>query len=338
MSDKYEQPQSLLAVTNWRSRALTPSEVYTDAFTKWAHHNAAHLYMVLIGPKTEVDELALDGDHWRLRADHWRLRARFHDGVEMKPRTIRVPFEVLPRDGTALRDGAIDWTDESGTSHRWNAAQVARSVLEHADRLGHDLGPWRENTIRKFFTYQVEYIGQSYGKHGERTAAERIGEGHMRVQQVLAEVADHHPSVAVAVIVMDAHVSGREMMLSVGPNNDDGLAERMQQFMTEPDGPLADQAKLVTAAEAMLIRSFPAARNDQYKDFPVKDAPALICELREAGISHLGVQLDVSRSLACIRHPDADKPAAQILRFAVNLETGARETPRTSAPLAWQAD
>jgi len=88
----------------------------------------------------------------------------------------------------------------------------------------------------------------------------------------------------------------------------------------------------------MLIRSFPEARNKQYKEFPLKGAPALVTALREAGVTHVGVQLDVRGAVALIQHPDASKEASQLLRFDAELESGESGTFPNEAPLTWQLD
>lgn len=323
--------QSLISVTNWKSRALLPSEVYKSEFIDWAHAHGAFLYLVLIGARTEIYDLALD-------RHCWKVLTRFHDGTAMKPRTIRVPFDLLPESSTQLVDGVIRWTDAQGRPQRANAVEIARWLLDRTLRADGKLDLWHHWTLRKFFTYRVEYVGQSYGKRGERTSAERIGDGHMQVQRVLSEVADHHPHAAVALIVMDAQVDTRESSFTVGPDNHEELAQHFVQFTTETEGPLIDESKLVTAAEAMLIRSFPGTRNKQYKRFPVQDAPSLVGELLAAGISHLGVQLDVSQSLALVQHPDPDREPSSLLRFAVNLKTGLQETLSSSSPMSWQAN
>lgn len=331
MSEEPQTAQSLLAVTNWQSRVLLPSEVYQPEFVQWAHNHGAHLYLVLVGPRTEIEAIEKE-------AEGWKLRTCFHDGSQMKPRAIPVPFEILPEIGTELSDGVVTWVDRKGAPQRSNAVEIVRQVLKRTWRRSRSFDQWHMNTLRKFFTYQVEYIGQSFGKEGERTAAERIGQGHKTVQQVLAEVGDRRPNSAVAFVVLDAHVQGREMTFSIGPDNVGDISALVSEFMAKPDGPLADQAKLVTAAEAMLIRSFPNARNAQYKHFPLKDAPALVQELIDAGITHLGLNLDVSQSLALLQHPDEGHEPQTQLRFAVNLTTGRRETLTSSSPLTWQAD
>lgn len=324
-------PQSLLALTNWNSRALQPIDVWKPEFVRWAHDHGAYLYMVLVGPKTEIVELVDES--------HWKVRTLFHDGGTMKPRMIPVPFDLLPREGTALVEGAVNWTDAEGHAQRSNAVEIARWVLQRGWLPGQTPDQsWYPCTRRKFFTYRVEYIGRAYGKNGERTAAERIGAGHKTVQQVLGEMAAYYPYRDVALILLDVNVQSREASFSLDSENFQDLARLLLQFVSEPDGPLIDLAKLVTAAEAMLIRSFPDARNQQYKGFPRRDAPSLVSDLLEAGITHLGVQLDVSRSFALIQHPDEGREPSERLRFAVNLETGMRETLKTSAPLSWQTN
>ena len=331
MEDDQAELQSLLAVTNYWSRALLPSEVYDDGFVQWAHDHGAYLYLVLVGPRTEIVGLIEE-------ADGWKVKTRFHDGSQFKPRTIPVPFDLLPREGTHLLDGGIDWVDDSGETRRSNAVDLTRRLLERAWKPDRPMDDWHRRTLRKFFTYRVEYIGQSFGKRGERTAAERIGGGHETVQRVLAEIGDLYPNSAVALVVLDAAVQHREVVGSIGPDNWEEVARMAEKAMLEPDGPLMDPAKLITVAEAMLIRSFPETRNKQYKMFPSKDAPALVAELLAAGVTHLGVQLDVSGSFALLEHPDKARAPKDKLRFAVNLTTGSREALRTTSPLTWRAD
>ncbi len=291
--------------------------------------HGAFLYLVLIGAKTEIHDLILE-------RNCWKVLTRFHDGAAWKPRALRVPFDLLP-ETTQLVHGVVQWNDAQGSSQRANAVEIARWLLNRARRVDGTLDFWHTCTLRKFFTYRVEYVGQSYGKHGERTSAERIGEGHEHVQRVLAEVSDHHPGAAVAIIVMDAEVQLRDAVGDVRSDNAEELARYFFQFMTDRDGPLVDKSKLVTAAEAMLIRFFVDARNRQYKDFPTKGAPTLVGELVAAGISHLGVQVDVSQSLALLQHPDPERAASALLRFAVNLKTGKEET-LPGGGLTWEAN
>lgn len=323
-------PTSLLAVANWQSRALQPSEVYEPEFIEWAHHHRAFLYLVLVGPRAEIVGLTSE-------EDGWNVATRFYNGAEFKPRTIRVPYALLPEKSTHLVEGLVKWTDEHGAEHSANAVTIARLVLEQAIEQDGPLNNWYEQTLRKFFTYRVRYIGQSYGKQGERTAAERINEGHEHVQAELARIMDSHPNQAVALIALDANVQGREIVGTIDETDLEGLSNYLGQAISQPEGPLVDEKKLVTAAEAMLIRSFPDLRNKQYENFPLKDAPSLVGELTEAGISHLGVHLDVSQSLALLQQPDDSQAPSAVLRFGVNLKTGADETLQTSAPLSWRA-
>lgn len=328
MSNHPSDPQSLLAVTNWQSRALEPWEAEEPEFKRWAHENDIHLYLVLVGPRTEI--LGLDK-----QPTYWKLHTLFHDGTTMKPRMLPVPFEILPEKGPTLtNDGVVAWTDDQGT-HELNAIEIARRLLQTADR---PLDLWHQSTLEKLFTYQVEYIGQSFGKAGERTPAERIGQGHATVQSVLSRTISHRLNSAVAFVVLDAHVQGVEMTLSLGPDNVQEMSARAARLIAQPEGPLVDRHKLVTVFEALLIRSFPAARNQQYKRFPLKDAPQLVEELLEWGYTHLGVRLDVSQSLALLRHPNPAQRPQSVLRFGVNLRTGEYETLPEGPPISWQAN
>lgn len=227
MPEAKHDPKSLLAVTNLESRALMPSEANQPEFIKWAHDHGAHLYLVLVGPRTEIVGLEKD-------VAYWKVRTHFHDGTLMKPRMIPVPFDILPEKGTKLSGGTVDWVDCSGASHRSNAVDIVRRVLRQEWESKAKLDDWHLDTLKKFFTYHVEYIGQSFGKDGERTAAERISQGHKTVQKILAEVCDLNPNGAVAFLVLDSEVQGSEVEVSLGPDNVQDASAAMARTMAKP--------------------------------------------------------------------------------------------------------
>lgn len=285
--------------------------------------------MVLVGPKIDICDFTLGGTGWK-------ISTLFYDGVAMKPRTIHVPFYILPKDTSKLVNGIISSTDANGEHHQYNGVSIARLLLEQSTCSGVGLTDWEKHTVLKFFTYRIEYIGQAFGKGGERTSAERLGQGHEKLQDVLAKVQDFNPNAAVAVLVMDAHTQGREAAFKISPENLEDISQYFERFMAEPDASLVEQSKLVTVAEAMLIRCFRPNCNKQYLDFPIKDAPAIVRELIAAGITHLGVEIDVRESFAYLHPPQSDRSPKQLLRFAINLETGEPETLDTTSPLSWR--
>ncbi|MGP5249890.1 hypothetical protein ACTXLS_10265 [Corynebacterium variabile] len=323
-----------IVVRNPYSVNLVPSEIVDKEFIKYAHEAGAYIYLVLVGPRVNVLELINDGDQWIMHTE-------FHDGASMKPRTVPVSFDMLPQNASIIGN-LIEFTDEkTGERHRTNAVKIVRNILAEPifRSVSSQIAPtnWEYQTLRKFFTYRVEYIGQSYGNNGSRTAAERIGEGHSHVQAVLAEINDYFPNSAVALIVMGVSVDNSEMHITIEPDDKEAENAFVKMF-TEPNGPLDDEGTLVTTMEAMLIRSFPGIRNKQYTRFAEKDAPSLVGALRDAGYTHVGVELDVTGSVALLQHPDTSKEPNTVLRFDADLTTGESGTFPSNPPLTWQLD
>lgn len=104
---------------------------------------------------------------------------------------------------------------------------------------------------------------------------------------------------------MDAHVQGRELFGSIGPGGNEEFARLAANFMMSPDGPLKDEGLLIDAAEAMLVRYLQPKMNEKLKEFPVKDRPGLVKPLLAEGVTHLGVQIDLTASDAILHDPVA---------------------------------
>lgn len=189
---------------------------------------------------------------------------------------------------------------------RYTAVQLARKALDLA-REDESLRArtWKKHTIDKFFDYSVVYIGQAYGRDVRKSAVKRLADGHEDLQQVLAEVNDHHRNSDVGVILMDAQVQGRELFGSIGQDGNEELVRLATNLITAPDGPLKDSGLLIDAAEAMLIRYMQPKMNEKLKEFPLKDRPGLVNPLLAEGVTHLGVQIDLTASDAIFHDPIA---------------------------------
>lgn len=321
------RPTSLIAVTNDLSRALIPSALYLDGLEDAAKEAANHIYLVAIAPR--VDALSVERS-----GDGWKLRTQYFDG-KWKPRTLPIARELFPTGTVRVKDSVLIHVTDQG-EQRLSAVEVARMVLDRsnvgtpeADQL------WKANTIKKFFTYQIVYVGQAYGRDTRRSAVKRLADGHEKLQRVLAAVNDHYRTSDVGIIVANARVQGREMNLSVNSGNVVEAARATRDFITTAFGPLEDDGSTIDAVEAMLIRYFQPPLNDRLKEFPLRDRPGLVEPMLNSGITHLGIHFDVSESHALLADPQTGESKSWH-RFAVNLRDGTRETPATSAPLAWR--
>lgn len=321
-----DQPNGLIAVTNRASAALIPSDLY-DPLIQRAHQDN-HLYLIVIGPRLRVRDLKNSRNGQVAEMEF----ATPDEG--WKPRSVRLPPTAFPLERLTFFNGFLSLAP---TSHdaggRVSPARLARTILEPRHRLDDLPGSWYERTIEKFFTYRVEYVGQGYGRDKRRSAVERLNSGHEHFQQVLAGINDFHPDSDVAVILIDADVQGRELSFSLRPDNVTSMSAPIAKLMARPDGPLIDPKVNIDAVEAMLIRLFQPPENTKLKGFPLRDAPSLVAELREEGITHLGVELDIAKSNALLVDPMTGV-AAPRHRYSVNLETGRREAA-SNAPLAW---
>lgn len=320
------EPAGLIAVTNLNSKAMVSSQIYAEGMEEWAKNQGNHLYLIAAGPR--VNAISVE----KTRAG-CSVKTEYFDGG-WRPRTLRVPAGLFRAGELRVSDGVLIHCD-GPAQKRHTAVEAARMILEDARR---DRSPqarsWERHTINKFFRYSVVYVGQAYGRDTRISAIKRLADGHEHLQKVLACVNDYYRNSDVGVILMDAHIMGRELYGTVGPDNAEELGKLAAGMFGKPDGPLDDQGLLIDAAEAMLIRYLQRAENKKLKEFPLRDRPGLVEPLLGDGITHLGVQIDLSESFAVLQDP-ATQDVKQRQRYAVNLRTGEREIA-SNTPLGWQ--
>lgn len=323
-----EPPTGLISVGNLSSSPLVPSEIYDEDMEEWGQMLGNHLYLVTIGPRVNVASATMDADRLRVDTNYYR------DG--WRPRTLHLPLPepMSQANDFSVSDGVLV-RRRGEEEHRYTGAQLARMALDLklAD-TSLQARNWRKQTIEKFFDYSIVYVGQAYGRDVRRSAVKRLADGHKNLQRTLAMVNDHYRNSDVGLILMDAHVQDRELNGSVGSGDNDETISRIVKFLTSMDGPLEDKGLLIDAAEAMLIRYFQPWMNDKLKEFPLKDRPGLVGPLLDEGITHLGVQIDLTKSYAILYDPVVEVSTSHH-RFAVNLSTGHRETPG-DLPLSWR--
>ncbi|MFA9444441.1 hypothetical protein [Egicoccus sp. AB-alg6-2] len=323
----------LVVVRNDTSRALMSSEIYSEELKEVALERGNHIYLVALGPRVRViavdDTDGTDGT--------WIVRTEFENGGLWKPRTVRVPRQLLG--GGELRhvkDHVVHRSSE-GIEKKYAAISLVRALLRAnfasaAERERF----WYEHTIKKFFTYSIVYVGQAYGRDKRRSAIDRIEQGHEHLQKILAEVHDYHPDQHVGVMIADLRLAGAEVHGSIGPKTLEQIATASEDLLTNFGGALEDPKNALDAVEALLIRYFQPVENTKLKQFPRYGLPSLIRKLETSYITHLGIDFNVADSYALLWDPKRAK-ARSVHRFSVNIRTG-RPEAAGNAPLSWQPD
>ncbi|KHL03152.1 hypothetical protein LK10_10325 [Sinomonas humi] len=156
--------------------------------------------------------------------------------------------------------------------------------------------------MEEFFTFDVVYIGQSYGQDGKRKAIDRLTGGHKTVERILSEMQDFSPNRSVGFITIDQQMESVHACIRTGHDGADLLSVRKllaEQFTEISNSPLSKTT--VDAAEAALIAAFQPKWNVKLKDFPQTGAPALLKKLKEQGYTHLYVHIDLKDALAKVR-------------------------------------
>jgi len=144
----------------------------------------------------------------------------------------------------------------------------------------------------------VEYVGQAFGKAGERDVVDRlIGNtgkvGHGSLQKVLAEVNASHPDQEVHLLLYSfefhkRHVIAGGFLDQPEPRHDFNAApNRFEQFF---DSEIRRNIR-IDLAEAALIRHFGSEYNDKYKKTFPAETHKILERLLELDITGLAVSL-----------------------------------------------
>jgi hypothetical protein len=189
--------------------------------------------------------------------------------------------ELLVPCGNAVQDpeqgwlGADDFTVtvvDGGASVLFEAVdhpiqQLPLSELIRSRMTG--LTDDERGPIDRVLDLKVEYVGQSFGKEGDRQAVERLL-NHKTFQRILVEIPEHTPNREVVVILFA--FTGYDKIGAIGPwgVEDHGvpIEEQVERLLAED----YDLRVTTNVAEATLIRYFSPVYNTMYRErFPARN-------------------------------------------------------------------
>lgn len=145
------------------------------------------------------------------------------------------------------------------------------------------------DSINELLDYEVLYVGQAYGKNGNRTALDRIAK-HETLQQILSDCLNNHPDQEIFVLLGD--FSYQNMLMSLPHKDYKGkYNETVERSFFEKDNFNIDDKELINVTEAMLIKYFEPVYNQNFKDsFPSKTHTSY-STLYERDIRTIGLEI-----------------------------------------------
>jgi hypothetical protein len=172
----------------------------------------------------------------------WRLEAEYYYEGKWRPRTLGIERDFFPSVDLQISDGVLIHVD-GGNQRRYTVVEIARMILNRALDDDPQLEKvWTRSTVKKFFTYEVVYVGQAYGRKERCSAITRLADGHEKLQKALATVNDYYRNSDVGLIIADADVSGRDLSFTITSKNTAEMAIAMTGVLGRPDGPLGERA------------------------------------------------------------------------------------------------
>lgn len=360
----------ILGIENTSSLAWSASQIFVDRLAQQLSRDAQHhLYFIVVGPElvpTALTALA-DQSGWNLDVAYGTLTEAKASKVKVpkkvfpdtalsfddkegvltltptgtgQPRSItvaevvRAVIKVENAGRTAVPEAKFP-----GLHIRFDASKSTeipeKVTMVEPGQTATDDGAkqkdWVDTIVEEFFTFEVAYIGQSFGDNGSKKAIDRLTGGHQTVIKALSNIQDFARNRSVGFITINQQPKSIYTRIDTTRGVVDPirpaakfLAERFNDFYE----PLSETT--VNAAEAALISAFKPRFNVKLVNFPQPDTN-VVKELKKQGYTHLQVAIELRDALAKLKGPKTGKPSSQH-SWTFNLDTGDLEGPEN---LAW---
>ncbi len=199
--------------------------------------------------------------------------------------TVGIPLKLLPEQLEEKFNNATNLISQYPFKYVELLNENEKVFYEFSPMLAFSMVAHHENIdVGDYLNLEVMYVGQAFGKDGEKEAEERLI-NHEKLQNVLAS---KRPDEDVWVILAKYEAS---LIHSMNPSADDEREEHWKRVIFNP---ISEKQK-VTIAEAALIRYFSPLLNIEYKGtFPRKSLDS-INEVYKLDFNSVSFTLDTTR-------------------------------------------
>ncbi|MGW5891891.1 hypothetical protein [Priestia megaterium] len=210
-----------------------------------------HIYMITLVPK-----LTFNKDSLQIFEDHISLEVNVK--TEEKEETETLEFCVDPSLNHTELNFEIDKPRKSLKITNDDGTGVIARVL-----------PVYTKFSRRNLETEIIYIGQSFGKDGERTAPERL-KSHSTLQKIQSELLFEAPEQDLALVLLEFTPQLLSSMDGITKNyetSDEEDRAHLKRIMSNP--PTDRMNQIINITEAALINYFKPEYNEKFKDnFP----------------------------------------------------------------------
>jgi hypothetical protein len=230
----------------------------------------SHIYIIASLPKITIDSQSyyLDDKFYSLKFNIQKQNSYTHETF-----TSPIDSEIL---NTQL-DCPYPHTEYKIKDNQGNICKEGKAailLLESVSALQeNDLKSQKLNDLQNLLSFEVLYIGQSYGKEGERTAIDRLPE-HKTFQKIYFKSNKNHPDKDVWIILFTFEKS---VITTIDPNQNN-YGATIDESNTHTfnvcnkvmnDDAVITEKQSINFTEAALIRYFQPEYNEKFKNnFP----------------------------------------------------------------------
>jgi len=261
-------------------------ENYAESDELFNDANPCNIYFVLQRPKVTIDPKSFSTSG---------KRALFDFIIHDKENERRISFNIgIPKAKSEIKliteypFSKFELIDDTKT------LLIARpsSLIDHisADK----------NFSMEILDYEILYIGQAYGKNGNRTALNRLS-AHETLQKIYTHSLTYNPGNDIWVLLTT--FSQRSILLSGGIDEKSYLTEnekrddKMIKDFIDNNGLVFTEKQIINFTEAALIKMFEPPYNKEFKNnFPNKKHSSY-SECYSLDLRALTVELDTSEMI-----------------------------------------
>lgn len=257
----------------------------------YENHSPCHIYIICKRPKIYINP-----DSFKLNDNLINLNFRVQKGHEFKELSFSTPHPFNKGEKVSL-DTEFPYNyfklkgEKSGIVSSGKASLVLQSAREE----------FEHQTNMDFLDLEVIYVGQSYGKDGERTAIQRI-RSHSTLQQIYSDANNKYIDQDVWILLCSFEQIN---MLAMNKNNGtekefelDWEKRSKNTFTTLMGGKFTGE-QTINFTEAALIRYFQPKYNEIFKDsFPSKTHKSYE-ECYNLDVNSVVVGLDIFDMVKC---------------------------------------
>jgi hypothetical protein len=253
---KYQTEFTLL-VTVGGAYLLRPQDL-REVDVSLLDEPACHLYVISRTPRVSIDPSTVSiGDDLIVGTMTIHERGNVED----------YPFEVRHEFGEGKWTWSSEWPHEEFAVVQGSEQPVAIGVCAL-------FGVYATGWPKRAYEHEVLYVGQAYGRAGERTAWERL-QKHETLQRILADQAPDTQVWLTMATVIDVHLI-QEVLPTAGRATDDEDNAHIDQVVTQFHRSGFKDREAVALAEAGLIRGWQPEYNDRLKyNFPARKQVSL---------------------------------------------------------------